>query len=733
MVRFAGVIVNNESVSVDKIFNYQIPSSMQDIIKVGFRVKVPFGKNNKKMDAFILNITDECEFKNHIKEISDICEDFRVLSEEDIKIINLMHEKYLSTYINCIKLFIPTGIMKGNSNKIREVIIANEALNDKFNKSPYADIFSIVTNNNALYEKSQLSKKFNLSISSINTMIKHGFLKSEDIIEYRYNKKSYPAFRDVTLNTEQLNALKTIENTSFNKFMLHGITGSGKTEIYMQLVSFMMTQDKSSIILVPEISLTPQIVERFKGRFGPNISVFHSKLSDGERFDEWMRVKSGKVKLAIGARSAIFLPFSNLGLIVIDEEHEGSYKSDSDPKYITKEIAEMKSDLNNCKVVLGSATPSIDSYYQCNIGNYKLIKINKRANNAVLPKIEIVDMRDELLNNNKSIFSRNLYDSINMTLEKNEQIILFLNRRGFSSFISCRNCGYVFKCENCSISLTYHSDKNIMLCHYCGKSQPVKKICPKCGSHYVKYFGIGTEKVEQEVNKLFPSAKTIRMDLDTTRKKDSYEIIYNTFKNGGANVLIGTQMIAKGFDFKNVTLVGIIAADLTLNLPDYRSNERTYQLITQVSGRAGRGLRSGKVIIQTYSPQNYSIRYSAQNDYDSFYNEEIGIRKNMGYPPFTNILSINMSSKVESLLLNKVQEAGNLIKGLISNNQKVEMLGPCPCLISKIKDNYRWQIIIKGDFTINFVSIIKITVYDLIKNVYNDIRVSVDMNPNSLF
>jgi primosomal protein N' (replication factor Y) (superfamily II helicase) len=733
VVKFAGVIVNNESVSVDKIFKYKIPYLMQDIIEVGFRVKVPFGKNNKKMDAFILYITEECEFKNQIKEISDICEDFPMLNKEDIKVINLMHEKYLSTYINCIKLFIPTGIMKGNSNKIREVIITNESLNEKFNKSPYTGIYDIVINNNALYEKAQLSKKFNLSISSINTMIKHGFLKSENIIEYRYNKKSYPVFEEITLNSEQLNAFNTIKNTNFNKFLIHGITGSGKTEIYMQLVSLMISQGKSSIILVPEISLTPQIVERFKGRFGQNISVFHSKLSDGERFDEWMRVKTGKVKLAIGARSAIFLPFANLGLIVIDEEHEGSYKSDSDPKYITKEIAEMKSDLNNCKVVLGSATPSIDSYYQCNIGNYKLIKINKRANNAVLPKIEIVDMREELLNNNKSILSKALYDSINSTLQNKQQIILFLNRRGFSSFISCRNCGYVFKCENCSISLTYHSDKNIMLCHYCGKSQPVKKVCPKCGSHYVKYFGIGTEKVEQEINKLFPSAKTIRMDLDTTRKKDSYEIIYNTFKNGGANVLIGTQMIAKGFDFKNVTLVGIIAADLSLNLPDYRSNERTYQLITQVSGRAGRGLNSGKVIVQTYNPQNYSIRYSAENDYDSFYNEEINIRKNMEYPPFTNILSITMSSKIETLLLKKIQEAGNVIKGLININENIKMLGPCPCLIAKIKDNYRWQIIVKGNFNNNFVSIIKITIYDLLKNVYNDIRMSVDINPNNLF
>jgi primosomal protein N' (replication factor Y) len=483
---------------------------------------------------------------------------------------------------------------------------------------------------------------------------------------------------------------------------------------------------------VPEIALTPQMVERFKGRFGSNISVFHSRLSQGERFDEWFRVKEGKVKVAIGARSALFLPFEDLGLIVIDEEHEGSYKSDSNPKYHAREIAEIKSGLNGCKVVLGSATPSLESYYRAVAGEMELYTLKERADGANMPAIQVVDMREELKNNNRSIFSEELTKGIEVCLARKEQVILFLNRRGFSTFVSCRSCGYVYKCESCDISLTYHHGSGMLTCHYCGKSRKLDKLCPSCGSKYIKYFGIGTERLESEAKKQFPGARTLRMDFDTTRKKDSHESIYNSFKNQEADILIGTQMVAKGLDFKNVTLVGIIAADLSLNLPDFRSGERTFQLITQVSGRAGRGKKAGKVIVQTYSPDNYSIGYAVTGDYEGFFREEIEIRRLMDYPPFTEILSINMSSEQEELLIKCIQNVGIILRNIVADYDKIDLLGPNPCMISKIKDSYRWQLMLKGRIEPDFAHHIRKTVYDLTKDVYNSIRVSIDINPTSL-
>ncbi|KZL94427.1 primosomal protein N' [Clostridium magnum] len=732
MFKYVGIIVNNSSIQVDKIFTYKIAENLVNIIDIGFRVKVPFGMGNKKIDGFVVELYEEYEGNGRIKEIEEICDKFPLFTKKDLIIIKEMREKYLCTYLDCIKVFIPAGVFKGMKNKRETLIYTGKVLEGKYYKEPYKNIYEIVKSNEGIYTKTALSNEYNLSLSSINTMLKYGFLSAQDQIINRYNVRQYDQYLKKNLNDEQNTAVKRILYSGKKTFLIHGVTGSGKTEIYMHLVSEMIKQDKESIILVPEIALTPQMVERFKGRFGKDISVFHSKLSDGERYDEWLRVKMGKVKVAIGARSAIFLPFKNLGLIVIDEEHEGSYKSDSNPKYNAREIGELKCRIENCKLVLGSATPSIETYYKCNKGEIDLISIRNRADGAILPEVQIVDMREELLNNNKSIFSKSLYEAIEDRLSRKEQIILFLNRRGFSTFVSCRKCGYVFKCSNCDISLTYHSNGGKLMCHYCGSSQSVPDTCPKCASKYVKYFGVGTEKVEQEIKKYFPSANTLRMDFDTTRGKNSYEEIYNTFKSGKADVLIGTQMVAKGLDFKNVTLVGVIAADLSLNLPDFRSAERTFQLITQVSGRAGRGEKKGEVIVQTYSSENYSIRYAAANDYESFYKEEIELRDNMEYPPFSDIILINMSSKNENLLIKNIQNVGIFLRNELEKNDKIKMLGPCPCEISKIKELYRWQIILKGKIDRQFGGNIRKIVYDLLKDVYNDIRVSIDINPNSL-
>lgn len=732
MYLYAGIIVNNDSVQVDKIFTYKIPEILLGKLKIGHRVKVPFGKGNRNIDGFVIELYENCENICRVKSINHICDEFTVIRKKDIELIKKMKEKYLCTYLECIKVFLPTGIIKGVKNKIKDTIVIGNELEGKFLKEPYNLIYGIVKKNNGIYSKTEISKKFGVSLSSINTMIKHNFLKSDSTIVNRYNLREYSKYEKKVLNEEQQNAVGNILSSDKKIFLIHGVTGSGKTEIYMSLVDYMINTNKECIMLVPEISLTPQMVERFKGRFGRDIAVFHSRLSDGERYDEWLRVKNKDVKVAIGARSAIFLPFDNLGIIIIDEEHEGSYKSDSNPKYNAREIGELKCEIENCKMVLGSATPSIETYYRGMKDEIELLTLSKRADNALMPKIHIVDMREELIKNNKSIFSEELYKGISNALNNKEQIILFLNRRGFSTFVSCRKCGYVFKCDNCDISLTYHSNGNYLSCHYCGKKYQISKTCPQCGSRYVKHFGVGTEKIQEEIRRVFPTARVMRMDFDTTRKKNSHEFIYNAFKNEEADILIGTQMVTKGLDFKNVTLVGVIAADMSLNLPDFRSAERTFQLMIQVSGRAGRGKKEGNVIIQTYNSEHYSIKYAALNDFQDFYKEEIGIRYNMNYPPFSKILCINMSSKNENLLIKSIQNIGIILKNILKNSDKIEMLGPCPCILSKIKEHYRWQIIIKGKFDSSLASNIKKIIYDNLKDVYTEVKVNIDINPNSL-
>lgn len=732
MYKYAGIIVNNSSIQVDRVFTYSIPEKWSNILKLGQRVKVPFGMGNKKLDGFVLELHEELSMNAPAKDILDIEDDYSVLRPEDIRLIEFMREKYLCTYLEAIKAIVPTGITKGIKKKTSDILYAYKNLEGKYSKEPYISIYNIVLQNNGIYNRSELSKKFEISLSSINTLLKYGFLTNEKVVVNRYDDREFENYPERILNPEQSMAVDRIIYSRNRRFLIHGITGSGKTEIYMNLVSRMIEEGKDSIILVPEISLTPQMVERFKGRFGKDIAVFHSKLSEGERFDEWLRVKNKKVKVAIGARSAVFLPFENLGLIVIDEEHEHSYKSDSDPKYPAYDIAEFRCSMENSILVLGSATPSVETYYKTSLGEIELLTLKNRADKAELPQIELIDMRDELMANNKSIFSRRLYSEIEKSLENKEQIILFLNRRGFSTFVSCRKCGYVFKCSNCDISLTYHSEEGYLSCHYCGMKRRVTNTCPKCKSKYVKYFGVGTEKIEMEIKKYFPKARTLRMDFDTTRKKNSYEHIYNTFKENKADILVGTQMIAKGLDFKNVTLVGVIAADLSLNIPDFRSGERTFQLITQVAGRAGRGEKPGKVVVQTYNPDNYSIINAVANNYEGFYNEEISVRKDMNYPPFSKILSITMSSKNEDLLIKNIQNIGVVLKNNLTDNDKIEMLGPCPCSISKINEAYRWQIILKGEIDSTFANNIKDITYKLLKDIYTDVRLSLDINPSSL-
>lgn len=733
MKLYAEVIINSEALEIDRPFTYKVPEEFNNEIKIGQIVKVPFGKGNKTSEGFILNLKNDDNIKFKTKNIAAILVKDPVIDEDDINLIEFLREKTLCKYIDAFRLLIPVGIMKGAKAKKKKVIVLkNEDLSNIKNPDGYKKIVEFFKTNSGKYTKSELINEHSISQYKLNKLIENEVLSIEEESVFRYNDRVYNKDSAKTLTIEQENIIREYINSDDKMFLLKGVTGSGKTEVYMKLVERVLLEEKSAIILVPEIALTPQMIERFKGRFGVNVALFHSKLSDGERFDEWFRVKEGKSKVIVGARSAIFLPAKNLGLIIIDEEHENTYKSEQNPKYQTKEVAEYLSELKGCKVILGSATPSIETYYRALTGEMKLLELNSRVDNKPMPPMKVIDMRNELKGGNKSLFSRELFIAIQERLKRKEQIILFLNRRGFSTFVSCRSCGYVFKCDECDISMTYHKN-GLLICHYCGKTKREPRECPKCHSKYVKFFGAGTQRVEEEVKKYFNNVRILRMDVDTTRDKHSYERIYNTFKNGEADILIGTQMVSKGLDFKNVTLVGILAADMSINIPDYRAAERTFQIITQVAGRAGRGDKQGEVLIQTYTPQHYSLQYAVNYDYEGFYEKEFTVRAMMKYPPFGKLLLINGTSKKEELLKNFMHKITMMIKPLVENCLDIEILGPIPCMISKVKENYRWQIVIKGEFDSYFSKNIKEILYDENKNVYNDIRISMDINPNNLF
>lgn len=733
MKLYAEVIINSEALEIDRPFTYKVPEEFNNEIKIGQIVKVPFGKGNKTSEGFILNLKNDDNIKFKTKNIAAILVKDPVIDEDDINLIEFLREKTLCKYIDAFRLLIPVGIMKGaKAKKKRVIVLKNEDLSNIKNPDGYKKIVEFFKTNSGKYTKSELINEHSISQYKLNKLIENEVLSIDEESVFRYNDRVYNKDSAKTLTIEQENIIREYINSDDKMFLLKGVTGSGKTEVYMKLVERVLLEGKSAIILVPEIALTPQMIERFKGRFGVNVALFHSKLSDGERFDEWFRVKEGKAKVIVGARSAIFLPAKNLGLIIIDEEHENTYKSEQNPKYQTKEVAEYLSELKGCKVILGSATPSIETYYRALTGEMKLLELNSRVDNKPMPPMKVIDMRNELKGGNKSLFSRELFIAIQERLKRKEQIILFLNRRGFSTFVSCRSCGYVFKCDECDISMTYHKN-GLLICHYCGKTKREPRECPKCHSKYVKFFGAGTQRVEEEVKKYFNNVRILRMDVDTTRDKHSYERIYNTFKNGEADILIGTQMVSKGLDFKNVTLVGILAADMSINIPDYRAAERTFQIITQVAGRAGRGDKQGEVLIQTYTPQHYSLQYAVNYDYEGFYEKEFTVRAMMKYPPFGKLLLINGTSKKEELLKNFMHKITMMIKPLVESCLDIEILGPIPCMISKVKENYRWQIVIKGEFDSYFSKNIKEILYDENKNVYNDIRISMDINPNNLF
>ena len=548
---------------------------------------------------------------------------------------------------------------------------------------------------------------------------------------YDLNEKSVP----LPLTDVQTQAIEPIlaavSRGERKTFLLHGVTGSGKTEIYLQSIAAVLKHGKEAIVLVPEISLTPQMVKRFKQRFGGQVAVLHSGLSAGEKFDEWLKIHRKQVKVAVGARSAVFAPFENLGMIIIDEEHESSYKQEESPRYHAREVAAWRSAYHQCPLVLGSATPSLESYARSIKKVYHLCELGERVHSQTLPTVEMVDMREELRAGNRSIFSKTLIESLKETIAKGEQCVLLLNRRGYSTFIICRDCGYVAECPHCDISLTYHKFKRRLKCHYCGFEKSADKICPECQSEHIRFFGTGTQKVEEELGKFIPEARVIRMDVDTTSRKGSHEKLLSAFAGKQADILLGTQMIAKGLDFPDVTLVGVITADTMLNLPDFRSAERTFQLLTQVAGRAGRHERPGKVIIQTYTPEHYSIQYASKHNYHAFFNREMSIRKRQAYPPYVYLTAITISHRDLMKTIAVSEQIATFLKNNLS--QQAVVLGPAACVIPRIKDRYRYQCMVKYK---NEPKLLE-TLQHILANyetelTQSELKITIDRNPQML-
>lgn len=589
-------------------------------------------------------------------------------------------------------------------------------------------------------ERMELQEKLKISKSTIDALLEKNLINIEEVDCYRKPNEIYKVEdKKIELNKEQEFVTRTIKNNMFEEnkkpYMIHGVTGSGKTEVYMDIIEYSLSQGLDSIVLVPEISLTPQTISRFKNKFGDIVGVFHSQLSEGEKHDVYKQIKEGQIRILIGARSALFAPFASLGVIIIDEFHENAYKSEKNPKFSSIEVAKYISSKRDVTLVLGSATPSIEEYYKAINGEYNLLEIKNRANKRPMPKIDVVDMKEELSVGNKSIFSNKLKLEIKNAIDNNNQVMLFLNRRGYANFVSCRNCSYVFSCNNCDISLTYHKKTNTGRCHYCGFEEEIPTECPECKSKYIKPFGVGTQKIEEEIKNIFPDIKVLRLDKDTTSKKGSFEEILNKFKNNEANVLIGTQMLSKGLDFENVTLVGILSADMILKFPDFKSAETTFQLVTQVSGRAGRSHKEGKVILQTYDTTHYAIKHSINYDFKGFYEDEIKIRKLFNYAPFNSMISVVVSGKDELIVKNNTRNMYESLVYLLNErgiNDLSFILGPNQCSIGKINQNYRWQILFKDEnIEINLLKgIIKyicITKRDIVFD--KDVNISIDINP----
>ncbi len=665
-MNFAEVAI---ALPMDRVFHYSIPESMENDVLPGKRVFVSFGA--RQVVGYVVGLSRESDVRD-VKAISSVIDPEPILSAEMLDLTRWIKDNYLCSWGEAIEAAIPAGLKKGKV--------------------------------------------------SLGSRIKTGSIKYDQI----------NATEPHVLNEEQARAVGCITDAVKRKehhtFLLYGITASGKTEIYLQSIEDVLKAGRTAIVLVPEISLTPQTIERFVARFGSGVAVLHSKLTPAKRFLEWKKIKDGHARIVVGARSAIFSPTKDLGLIILDEEHETTYKQDDVPRYHARDVAEERARINNCPLILGSATPSLESYYKAKAGDYKLVRLTKRIDERLLPKVKIVDMRMELATRKRiAVFSKVMLDAIDRTLKNGKQAIIFLNRRGFSTFINCKKCGLVLKCKRCDTSLVYHFENKKLICHYCSYTMNPPDICPKCKSGYIRYFGLGTEKVESEIAHVFPNAHIARMDSDTTAKSGSHDRILGDFRSGDTNLLVGTQMVAKGHDFPEVTLVGVVSADVSMNIPDFRASERTFNLLTQVAGRAGRGEDGGEVIVQTYAPSHYAVLTAAKHDFEKFYAEEIIARKQLQFPPFVRLIKLVVRARNDEAAMKAAQDLASVIKTV---DEGASVSGPAPAHISRLRGYFRYNIILKGSDRLELCALVK-KAMPVYKKPHG-ILVAVDVDPVSM-
>jgi primosomal protein N' (replication factor Y) len=758
MEQYCEVIVDIAHANVDRLFTYLVPEGLT--LSAGSHVLVPFGSGNRQREGFVLNVFSPDDEKAELlpdvvyKNVLRVLEPYPILTQEQIALAKWMQKGYHCLLVDALRLMIPSQLRGGRiKEKIERTVRlsdperAEEMLRSLLNKSgkPRAP---------KQYEVLDLLKKTGLEMSvsdvvafipnaqaAIGALVRRGYLVEGGLVTFRRPDIGSCALdKQVTLSSEQERAVEAIESAMEHgggTLLLHGVTGSGKTEVYMHAIERCLSAGKQAIMLVPEISLTPQTVGLFVERFGDSIAVLHSRLSAGERFDEWRRLRLGKARVAVGARSAVFAPVQGVGLIIVDEEHEPSYLSETAPRYSAIEVARRRAKAFGAPLLLGSATPSLLTYYRAQSGRYTLLELPHRVQNRPLPDVEIVDMREEFKAGNNGIFSGRLVSLLNECVKTGMQAMLFLNRRGYSTFVSCRNCGHVVMCDNCDISMTYHKGENRLRCHFCGAVKPLPRTCPNCGKPFIKYFGVGTEQVEEQLNELFPGVATLRLDTDTVRTKDSMQHLLGAFARKEAQFLVGTQMIAKGHDFPNVTLVGVVAADATLMIPDYRSTERTFQLLTQVAGRAGRDEAPGRVVVQTYSPAHPAIRFAKAHDYKSFYTYELEQRKKAVFPPFSLFVRILFSGDDESVLSGAVSVYAEelhaaLREALGADSQRDVLLYSASSAPIKRKQGvYRYQILIKLLRTARLSSAIQ-TIYAFAGDHRSELFAMIEVNPQDM-
>ncbi|MCR5083559.1 MAG: primosomal protein N' [Parasporobacterium sp.] len=738
---FANIIVDISHEKLDRTFQYAIPKKLEDKIFPGVCVDIPFGKGNRVITGFVLEVTDKCEFDiSKIKELLGISKKAAPVEARLISLAWWIKQNYGSTMNKALKTLLPA------KQKISKVLVKHVHLNLSEDETKQM-IYELSGKDRFIARKRLLEEllekkvlpydiitgKLNVSASVIKGLADKGIVRIVSKENYRNpvkisNSKAY----DIVLNEEQQKVCDEIWMEPGKVHLLHGITGSGKTEVYIELISRVVERGGQAIVLIPEIALTYQTLTRFFAKFGDRVTYIHSRQSAGEKYDQLERAKAGDVDVMIGPRSALFTPFANLELIIIDEEHENAYKSENVPKYHAREVAKKRAETEGATLVLGSATPSVESFYKAQKGEYILHKLSARAKGSSLPDVEVVDLREELKRGNKNIISVRLDELIRQRLERKEQIMLFINRRGYAGFVSCRSCGHVLKCPHCDVSLTYHNDGKVK-CHYCGYEVENPKTCPECGSKYIGKFGTGTQKIEEAVKKLYPNARVLRMDMDTTSGKDGHTEILSQFANREADILVGTQMIVKGHDFPYVTLVGVLAADLSLYSGDYTAAEKTFQLITQAAGRAGRGNAKGCALIQTYNPEETSIIAASKQDYSMFYENEIRYRKLLGYPPIMEFLVILLTGTNEELLDKRAKDVAETInKSENSLEDVITVIGPTKANIAKINDVYRRVFYLKST---NYADLVRIK--DILESKYEgsekDIGLYFDFSPLSKY